>query len=47
MFSATFKKKIQNLALDLLQDPITITVGTDNASNSNITQSALIFDNDN
>jgi superfamily II DNA/RNA helicase len=29
MFSATFKKKIQTLALDLLEDPITITVGKD------------------
>lgn len=28
-FTATFKKKIQNLALDILTDPIIINIGKD------------------
>lgn len=29
LFTATFRKKIQNLALDLLTDPIIINIGKD------------------
>lgn len=47
MFSATFKKKIQNLALDILTDPVIINIGKDTSANEDIEQKAFIFENEN
>jgi len=38
MFSATFKKKIQSLARDILHDPIKITVGVMGQANEDVNQ---------
>ena len=47
LFTATFKKKIQNLVMDLLTDPVTINIGEDNQANEDVTQEVVIVDNEN
>uniref|UniRef100_A0A336KUY9 ATP-dependent RNA helicase DDX42 n=1 Tax=Culicoides sonorensis TaxID=179676 RepID=A0A336KUY9_CULSO len=43
MFSATFKKKIEKLARDVLTDPIKIVQGDVGEANEDVTQNVLIF----
>ncbi len=47
MFSATLKKKIENLVKDILVDPIKIFVGKQGASNEDITQFCFVLDSEN
>eukprot|EP01017_Pseudomicrothorax_dubius_P043240 TRINITY_DN7167_c0_g1_i4.p1 TRINITY_DN7167_c0_g1~~TRINITY_DN7167_c0_g1_i4.p1 ORF type:complete len:567 (+),score=158.73 TRINITY_DN7167_c0_g1_i4:289-1989(+) len=44
LFSATFKKKLQNLATDILDDPITINVGKALQANEDVYQEVVLFD---
>lgn len=43
MFSATFKKRIEKLARDVLSDPIRIVQGDIGEANEDVTQNVLIF----
>lgn len=43
LFSATFKKRIEKLARDVLTDPIRIVQGDIGEANQDITQHAIIF----
>ena len=43
LFSATFKKKIEKLAREILSDPIRIIQGELGEANENITQKVLVF----
>jgi ATP-dependent RNA helicase DDX42 len=43
LFSATFKRKIEELCSDILTDPIKIVVGKENVSNEDVSQTVLIF----
>lgn len=43
MFSATFKKKIEKLARDVLTDPVKIVQGDIGEANEDVTQRVLIF----
>jgi len=45
LFSATFKKKIANLAQDILSDPIKITIGKLGQANEDIRQQVVILQN--
>jgi len=44
LFSATFKKRIEKLARDILTDPIRIVQGDIGEANQDITQHALVFE---
>ncbi|KAG5670871.1 hypothetical protein PVAND_001104 [Polypedilum vanderplanki] len=44
LFSATFKKRIEKLARDILTDPIRIVQGDIGEANQDITQHAIIFE---
>ncbi len=44
MFSATFKKRIEKLARDILTDPIRIVQGDIGEANQDITQHAIMFE---
>ncbi|KAI8800153.1 ATP-dependent RNA helicase DDX42-like protein [Cladochytrium replicatum] len=46
LFSATFQKRVERLARDVLEDPVRIAVGTVGAVNTDITQHVQIFDDD-
>lgn len=46
MFSATFKKKVEQLARDILTDPIRINIGTIGEANEDVTQVVHVL-NDN
>ncbi|EGR26997.1 hypothetical protein IMG5_203370 [Ichthyophthirius multifiliis] len=43
LFTATLKKNILNLVMDILDNPITINVGNDNQANEDIRQEPVIF----
>ncbi|EDV40648.1 uncharacterized protein Dana_GF23818 [Drosophila ananassae] len=45
LFSATFKKRIERLARDVLTDPVRIVQGDLNEANQDITQSVFVFPN--
>lgn len=45
MFSATFKKRIEKLARDVLTDPVKIVQGDLGEANEDITQHMLVFSN--
>lgn len=45
LFSATFKKRIEKLARDVLTDPIKIIQGDVGQANEDVTQKVLIFNN--
>lgn len=47
LFSATFKKRIEKLARDVLTDPIRIVQGDIGEANQDITQHVLVFSNQN
>ncbi len=47
LFSATFKKRIEKLARDILTDPIRIVQGDIGEANQDITQHAIVFTNPN
>lgn len=47
LFSATFKKKVERLARDVLTDPIRIVQGDLGEANEDITQSVLLLPNQN
>lgn len=44
MFSATFKKKVEKLARDILIDPIRIVQGEIGEANEDITQNVIVFE---
>lgn len=44
LFSATFKKRIEKLARDILTDPIRIVQGDIGEANQDITQHAIVFE---
>lgn len=44
LFSATFRKKVESLARDILCDPIRITVGDFGAANKDIRQIAIVLE---
>jgi len=44
LFSATFKRKIERLAIDVLADPIKVIQGESGEANEDITQSVIVFD---
>eukprot|EP01130_Rhizamoeba_saxonica_P015693 TRINITY_DN7090_c0_g2_i2.p1 TRINITY_DN7090_c0_g2~~TRINITY_DN7090_c0_g2_i2.p1 ORF type:complete len:576 (-),score=128.39 TRINITY_DN7090_c0_g2_i2:36-1763(-) len=46
MFSATFKRKVEELAKTVLSEPVRITVGTRGAANSDITQIVHIMNDE-
>ena len=46
MFSATIKKKIENLVKDILVDPVKIFVGKQGASNEDVTQFCFILESE-
>ncbi|KAI8813437.1 ATP-dependent RNA helicase DDX42-like protein [Cladochytrium replicatum] len=46
LFSATFQKRVERVARDVLEDPVRIVVGTVGAVNTDITQYVQIFDDD-
>lgn len=46
LFSATFKPTIENLARDILRDPVRISIGTTGAANKDITQIVEILRDD-
>lgn len=46
LFSATFKPTVENLARDILTDPVRITVGTVGAANQDVTQVVEIVRDD-
>lgn len=43
LFSATFKKRIEKLAIDVLTDPVRIVQGDIGEANQDITQHAIVF----
>ena len=45
LFSATFKKRIEKLARDVLTDPVRIIQGDLGEANEDITQHMLVFNN--
>ena len=45
LFSATFKKRIEKLARDVLTDPVRIVQGDIGEANQDITQHAIVFSN--
>lgn len=45
LFSATFKKRIEKLARDVLTDPVKIVQGDLGEANEDITQHMLVFSN--
>lgn len=45
LFSATFRKRIEKLAKDALQDPIKISQGTTGQANEDVTQHVLLLPN--
>lgn len=47
MFSATFRKRIQALALDVLTNPVTLTIGRAGQANEEIRQIPIVLPNDN
>ncbi|XP_049852272.1 uncharacterized protein LOC126330072 [Schistocerca gregaria] len=47
LFSATFKPAIEQLAREILHEPVRITIGKVGTANEDITQVAEIFDSDN
>jgi ATP-dependent RNA helicase DDX42 len=44
LFSATFKKRIEKLALDVLTDPFKIVQGESGEANEDVIQSVMVFD---
>ncbi|XP_014206546.1 ATP-dependent RNA helicase DDX42 [Copidosoma floridanum] len=46
LFSATFKKRIEKLARDVLTDPIRIVQGDVGEANTDVTQHVVVFNND-
>lgn len=46
MFSATFRRRIEALALDVLNDPVKITIGQIGQANEDIQQIAVVLQND-
>jgi ATP-dependent RNA helicase DDX42 len=46
LFSATFAPSIEELARDILKDPVKITVGSHGAANEDVTQIVLVMDSD-
>lgn len=46
LFSATFKPPVENLAREILTDPIRINIGTAGSANEDITQVVEIFNSD-
>lgn len=47
LFTATFKKKIQNLAMDILTEPVIINVGKDDQANEDVLQEVVVVKNEN
>jgi len=45
LFSATFKKKVEKLARDVLTDPIRIVQGDVGEANTDVTQHVIMFHN--
>lgn len=45
MFSATFKKRIEKLARDVLTDPVKIVHGDVGEANTDVTQHVIVFNN--
>lgn len=45
LFSATFRKRIEKLAKDALQDPVRISQGITGQANEDVTQKVLLLDN--
>ena len=45
LFSATFKRRVEFLARDILSNPVRITVGTVGQVNENITQHVTVLNN--
>lgn len=45
LFSATFKKRIEKLARDVLTDPVRIVQGDVGEANTDVTQHVLVFNN--
>lgn len=45
LFSATFKKKVEKLARDVLTDPIRIVQGDVGEANTDVTQHVIMFYN--
>lgn len=45
LFSATFKKRIEKLARDVLTDPIRIVQGDVGEANTDVTQHVVVFHN--
>ena len=43
LFSATFKKKIEELAREILQDPVRVVVGALGEANQDVTQHVEVF----
>lgn len=43
LFSATFKKKVEKLARDVLTDPIRIVQGDVGEANTDVTQHVMVF----
>jgi len=43
LFSATFKRRIENLARDSLRNPVRISVGTFGQTNENVKQQVWVF----
>jgi ATP-dependent RNA helicase DDX42 len=43
LFTATFKKKVERLASDVLRDPVRIVVGAVGQANEDIRQQAVIL----
>lgn len=45
LFSATFKKRVEKLARDVLTDPVRIVQGDVGEANADVTQHAIVFNN--
>ena len=43
LFSATFKKKVERLARDVLTDPIRVVQGELGVANQDVTQACIFF----
>jgi superfamily II DNA/RNA helicase len=43
LFSATFKKRVERLATDILKDPIRIVVGTIGQANEDVKQQVVVL----
>lgn len=45
LFSATFKKRVEKLARDVLTDPVRIVQGDVGEANADVTQHVIVFNN--